>query len=302
MEDRNAEGRQKSRPSVKDLRSVRATVCLAEEMGEGLGRGAVLFGPVPGQSEDGGEGLNASCIPHPDALTSLRTRRGACMSDRVMRAGLQVEAVLADFIEGSALPGTGIAPGAFWQGFAALIADLGPVNRRLLAVRDEMQAAIDAWHIARRGKPFDPVGYEAFLREIGYIVPEGPDFTIETTGTDPEIATVPGPQLVVPVMNARYALNAANARWGSLYDALYGTDALGDAPWGKGLRSGARGAGGRLGEGVSGRGGAAGRGRLGRCHGLRRGRAERCTLGAADAGRSDAVRRLPGAGRMRRPI
>ena len=157
------------------------------------------------------------------------------MSDRVMRAGLQVEAVLADFIEGSALPGTGIPPGAFWQGFAALIADLGPVNRRLLAVRDEMQTAIDAWHVARRDKPFDPVGYESFLRQVGSIVPEGADFTIETAGTDPEIALVSGPQLVVPVMNARYALNAANARWGSLYDALYGTDALGDAPWGKGF-------------------------------------------------------------------
>ena len=155
------------------------------------------------------------------------------MTDRVARAGLRVDAALAEFIEDRALPETGIAPDEFWSGFAALVADLGPVNRRLLAVRDEMQSAIDGWHLARRGQPFDPAAYEAFLRQIGYIVPEGPDFRIETTGCDPEIAMIAGPQLVVPVMNARYALNAANARWGSLYDALYGTDALGDAPWGK---------------------------------------------------------------------
>lgn len=153
--------------------------------------------------------------------------------ERLDRHGLQVDARLARFVEDSALPGTGIAPDRFWQGLAEAVDVCGTDNRRLLAVRAEMQAQIDAWHIARKGQPHDPAAYNAFLREIGYLLPEGPDFTIRTTGTDPEIAAVPGPQLVVPVMNARYALNAANARWGSLYDALYGTDALGDAAQGK---------------------------------------------------------------------
>ena len=146
--------------------------------------------------------------------------------ERLDRHGLQVDARLARFVEDSALPGTGIAPARFWQGFAEAIDTCGSENRRLLAVRTEMQARIDAWHIARRGQPHDPAAYTAFLREIGYLLPEGPDFTLRTTGTDPEIAAVPGPQLVVPVMNARYALNAANARWGSLYDCLlYTSDA-----------------------------------------------------------------------------
>ncbi len=150
--------------------------------------------------------------------------------ERLNRHGLQVDARLARFVEISALPGTGIAPARFWQGLADAIATCGAENRRLLDIRTQMQAQIDAWHIARRGQTHDAAAYRAFLEQIGYLRPEGPDFTIRTTGTDPEIATVPGPQLVVPVMNARYALNAANARWGSLYDALYGTDALGDAP------------------------------------------------------------------------
>ncbi len=157
------------------------------------------------------------------------------MADRVKRAGLSVDPVVADFVEREALPGTGIRPERFWRGLADLVATCGPVNRALLARREALQAQIDAWHIARRGQARDAAAYEAFLRKIGYIVPEGPDFTIGTAGCDPEIAEVPGPQLVVPVMNARYALNAANARWGSLYDALYGTDALGDAPWGRGF-------------------------------------------------------------------
>ena len=152
------------------------------------------------------------------------------MTERIDRHGLQVDARMVAFIEERALPGTGVTTDAFWSGLSDLVHDLGPENRQLLETRARMQRAIDDWHIARRGQPHDAEGYEAFLREIGYLVPEGPDFQIETANTDPEIAQVPGPQLVVPVMNARYALNAANARWGSLYDALYGTDALGDTP------------------------------------------------------------------------
>jgi malate synthase len=160
------------------------------------------------------------------------------MIERVERQGLQVDRRLADFLEGHALPGTGVAAGAFWSGFSAIVHDLGPKNRALLGVREEMQAKIDAWHVARRGQAHDAAAYKAFLTEIGYLVPEGPDFKIETANVDPEIASIPGPQLVVPIMNARFALNAANARWGSLYDALYGTDALGDLPQGKGYDRG----------------------------------------------------------------
>ncbi|GAB4388451.1 malate synthase G [Albidovulum sp.] len=149
---------------------------------------------------------------------------------RVERSGLRVAAELAEFIEVRALPGTGVEAERFWQGFADLVRDLAPRNRALLARRDELQRAIDDWHIARRGQPHDHEAYKAFLSGIGYLVPEGPDFEIETENTDPEIATVPGPQLVVPITNARYVLNAANARWGSLYDCLYGTDAMGTPP------------------------------------------------------------------------
>ncbi len=152
------------------------------------------------------------------------------MTERLDRAGLQVDAVLARFLEDEALPGTGIEAGAFWSGLAGLLADFAPQNRALLAKRDELQARIDAWHVARRGQPHDHAAYKAFLTEIGYLLPEGPDFTIETANVDPEIAKVAGPQLVVPITNARYALNAANARWGSLYDCLYGTDAMGSQP------------------------------------------------------------------------
>ncbi|MEL6601103.1 MAG: malate synthase G, partial [Pseudomonadota bacterium] len=152
------------------------------------------------------------------------------MYDRVVRDGLQIARPLFDFVE-AALPGTGVESDRFWAGLGQLVADKAGRNRELLARRADMQARIDAWH---KENAWDLPRYTAFLREIGYLVPEGEDFAIETTGVDPEIASIPGPQLVVPVMNARYALNAANARWGSLYDALYGTDALGSLPEGKG--------------------------------------------------------------------
>ncbi len=156
------------------------------------------------------------------------------MSDRIDKSGLHVAAELATFIDEQALPGTGVAPETFWSGFAAMVQDLMPRNREYLAMREEMQGKIDAWHVEHRGQPHDPAAHEAFLRDVGYLVPEGPDFAIDTVNVDPEIAEIPGPQLVVPITNARFALNAANARWGSLYDALYGTDALGDLPAGGG--------------------------------------------------------------------
>ncbi|PQO21920.1 malate synthase G [Rhodobacteraceae bacterium WD3A24] len=156
------------------------------------------------------------------------------MNERVDRQGLAVDRRLADFIESAALPGTGVGAEAFWTGFSGLVDRFGPRNRALLETRERMQAQIDAWHTERRGKPHDAAAYRAFLEEIGYLLPEGDDFEIATANVDPEIAEVAGPQLVVPITNARYALNAANARWGSLYDALYGTDALGDAPSGSG--------------------------------------------------------------------
>jgi malate synthase len=152
------------------------------------------------------------------------------MAQRTDRAGLQVDPGLAHFVEEEALPGTGIAASTFWQGFAELLAEFAPQNRALLARRDDLQAKIDAWHIARRGQAHDHAAYKAHLTDIGYLLPEGPAFQIETAHVDPEIALVAGPQLVVPITNARYALNAANARWGSLYDCLYGTDAMGSLP------------------------------------------------------------------------
>jgi malate synthase len=149
------------------------------------------------------------------------------MAQRVTKAGLQVDKILADFIETSALPGTGVTADAFWAGMADLADTQGPKNRALLAKRDALQEQIDQWHRSHRAAPHDPNAYKAFLQDIGYLLPEGPDFQIDTTHVDAEIARIAGPQLVVPVTNARYALNAANARWGSLYDALYGTDAMG---------------------------------------------------------------------------
>ncbi|MGJ8588369.1 MAG: malate synthase G [Yoonia sp.] len=152
------------------------------------------------------------------------------MTDRIEKQGLKVAAELAEFIDAHALEGTGVTSDQFWKGFAGLVAEMTPRNRAALAKREELQETIDAWHVARRGQPLDRTAYEAFLREIGYLVSEGDDFAIETANVDPEIATVPGPQLVVPITNARFALNAANARWGSLYDAFYGTDAMGVLP------------------------------------------------------------------------
>ena len=150
------------------------------------------------------------------------------MSQRVEAAGLQVEQCLYDLVADEITPGTGVDPADFWQGFADIIRDLGPRNRELLEKRDALQAQIDAWHSGRQGQPHDKDAYRQFLTDIGYLVAEGEAFAIDTHGVDPEIATIAGPQLVVPVSNARYALNAANARWGSLYDALYGTDVIGD--------------------------------------------------------------------------
>jgi malate synthase len=146
--------------------------------------------------------------------------------ERIGVAGLQVAKPLHDFVAEEATSGTGLTAEQFWTGFAALLADLAPRNRALLDKRDALQGKIDAWHLGHRTEAFDPEAYETFLREIGYLVPEPPAFTVSTANVDLEIASIAGPQLVVPISNARYALNAANARWGSLYDALYGTDAL----------------------------------------------------------------------------
>ena len=151
------------------------------------------------------------------------------MTQRVTRAGLQVDKILADFIETKALIGSGVGADDFWAGLSDLAVTQGAKNRALLAKRDALQTQIDNWHIAHRNAPHDPAAYKAFLQEIGYLLPEGEDFQIDTANVDPEIASIPGPQLVVPITNARYALNAANARWGSLYDAFYGTDAMGSA-------------------------------------------------------------------------
>ncbi|MFD1881505.1 malate synthase G [Paracoccus pacificus] len=156
------------------------------------------------------------------------------MAARIEKSGLRVNDELARFITDEALPGTGVDADHFWAGLARLLHDFGLRNAALLDRRETLQAAIDAWHVERRGKPIDVAEYRDFLTDLGYLVPEGDSFAIDTRNTDPEFASIAGPQLVVPVMNARYALNAANARWGSLYDALYGTDALGDLPTGKG--------------------------------------------------------------------
>ncbi len=152
------------------------------------------------------------------------------MTDRIQRGGLQVAAELDALVAEQVLPGTGVDLDNFWAGLEACLNELGPVNRDLLARRDDLQAQIDAYHLERKGQVLDAADYKAFLERIGYLLPEPDDFKIGTTNVDEEIAALAGPQLVVPVMNARYALNAANARWGSLYDALYGTDILPETP------------------------------------------------------------------------
>jgi malate synthase len=152
------------------------------------------------------------------------------MSNWIRRGGLEIAQPLYEFINDEALPGTGVDADRLWTGLDQLLHELAPRNKALLDKRDSLQAQIDAWHAARRGKVFDQTEYESFLREIGYLVPEGGDFAVGTGNVDPEIAYLAGPQLVVPITNARYALNAANARWGSLYDALYGTDVIPGSP------------------------------------------------------------------------
>jgi malate synthase len=155
------------------------------------------------------------------------------MEQMIDKAGLKVAQSLTAFIEGEALPGTGLGPAAFWTGVADVFARFAPENAALLARRDDLQTKIDAWHTARPRQP-DPAAYEAFLREIGYLVAEPAPFVIQPTKVDAEVATMAGAQLVVPILNARFLLNAANARWGSLYDALYGTDAIQGVAAGKG--------------------------------------------------------------------
>jgi len=148
------------------------------------------------------------------------------MTERINTSNLLVAKVLFDFIKNEALPGTGLTADRFWTAFAGIVHDLMPRSRQLLEKRDLLQSQIDDWHQHNRAKPFSAQAYRQFLHDIGYLQPQGDDFTIGTQNVDPEIAALAGPQLVVPVMNARYALNAANARWGSLYDALYGTDVI----------------------------------------------------------------------------
>ena len=152
------------------------------------------------------------------------------MTDRIEENGLSIDPILHEFVEKEALPGSGISAQAFWSGMASLVDTFGPRIKAALAHRAELQAKIDAWHKERPGPNYDFTEYKAFLKDIGYLVDEGQDFQISTKNVDPEIAKIAGPQLVVPVMNARFALNAANARWGSLYDAFYGTDVIAETP------------------------------------------------------------------------
>jgi malate synthase len=173
-------------------------------------------------------------VPVPGTMcrypAKLIERKGTTMAERVQLGGLQIDKALHDLVAQEVTPGTGVAPEAVWTAFEQMLEELGPKNRALLEKRDQLQARIDAWHREHRGRAHDAAEYRRFLEEIGYLLPEGDDFEITTTNVDPEIAEIAGPQLVVPVMNARFALNAANARWGSLYAALDGTDAIPDTP------------------------------------------------------------------------
>ena len=148
------------------------------------------------------------------------------MTARTTVHRLQVANELFTFVNEQVLPGTGVSADQFWSGFDALVADLAPRNIALLAERDRLQTELDTWHRANPGPIRDMAGYRTFLETIGYLVPQPAGAKATTANVDAELATQAGPQLVVPILNARYALNAANARWGSLYDALYGTDAI----------------------------------------------------------------------------
>ncbi len=148
------------------------------------------------------------------------------MGNRIAIGNLKVDEGLYALVRDEIAPGTGIEADAFWEAFSDIVTTMALENRALLDKRDAMQQQLDAWHLARKGEPIDSAAYTAFLAEIGYLVPEGENFRVTTENVDSEIATLSGPQLVVPTDNARYALNAANARWGSLYDALYGTDVI----------------------------------------------------------------------------
>lgn len=151
------------------------------------------------------------------------------MSSRIQQGSLNIDSTLYQLINEQVIPGTGIVAEDFWQSFATILEDLAPKNRALLIKREDLQHQIDVWHQERAGQTLDLVEYKQFLQQIGYLVPEGDDFQVTTASVEPEIATQAGPQLVVPIMNARFALNAANARWGSLYDALYGTDVISES-------------------------------------------------------------------------